>query len=303
VEGIIMNYNTITTTNFENLKLYKRGKVRDIYDLGEHYLIVSTDRISAFDIIMNEGIPYKGAVLNQISAFWFNYTKDIIDNHLVSITVDDFPEECKPYKDVLKNRSMLVKKAELIPLECIVRGYITGSGWNDYKKTGAICGIKLPEGLVESEKLPEPIFTPSTKAEIGLHDENIDEEQAISIVGKETYDYIKNILINIYKKASEYALQKGIIIADTKFEFGYNDGKIILIDELLTPDSSRFWPLDEYEKGRPQNSFDKQYVRDYLLSINFNKKPPAPPLPEEVILNTSKKYQEALYNLTGKNIL
>lgn len=294
--------NTVTTTNFENLKFYKRGKVRDIYDLGEHYLIVSTDRISAFDVIMNEGIPYKGAVLNQISAFWFNYTKDIIDNHLVSIDVDDFPEECKPYKDVLKNRSMLVKKAELIPLECIVRGYITGSGWNDYKKTGAICGIKLPEGLVESEKLPEPIFTPSTKAEIGLHDENIDEEQAISIVGKETYDYIKNISINIYKKASEYALQKGIIIADTKFEFGYYDGKIILIDELLTPDSSRFWPLDEYEKGRPQNSFDKQYVRDYLLSINFNKKPPAPPLPEEVILNTSKKYQEALYKLTGKNI-
>ncbi|MEJ5350025.1 MAG: phosphoribosylaminoimidazolesuccinocarboxamide synthase [Melioribacteraceae bacterium] len=297
-----MIINTITTTNFDNLKFYKRGKVRDIYDLGEHYLIVSTDRISAFDVIMNEGIPYKGAVLNQISAFWFNYTKDIIDNHLVSIDVDDFPEECKPYKDVLKNRSMLVKKAELIPLECIVRGYITGSGWNDYKKTGAICGIKLPEGLVESEKLPEPIFTPSTKAEIGLHDENIDEEQAISIVGKETYDYIKNISINIYKKASEYALQKGIIIADTKFEFGYYDGKIILIDELLTPDSSRFWPLDEYEKGRPQNSFDKQYVRDYLLSINFNKKPPAPPLPEEVILNTSKKYQEALYKLTGKNI-
>lgn len=294
--------NTVTTTNFENLKFYKRGKVRDIYDLGEHYLIVSTDRISAFDVIMNEGIPYKGAVLNQISAFWFNYTKDIIDNHLVSIDVDDFPEECKPYKDILKNRSMLVKKAELIPLECIVRGYITGSGWNDYKKTGAICGIKLPEGLVESEKLPEPIFTPSTKAEIGLHDENIDEEQAISIVGKETYDYIKNISINIYKKASEYALQKGIIIADTKFEFGYYDGKIILIDELLTPDSSRFWPLDEYEKGRPQNSFDKQYVRDYLLSINFNKKPPAPTLPEEVILNTSKKYQEALYKLTGKNI-
>jgi len=292
--------NIITKTNFETLKFFKSGKVRDIYDIGEYYLIVSTDRISAFDVIMNEGIPYKGAVLNKISAFWFNFTKDIIDNHLISINVEDYPEECKPYKDELKNRSMLVKKAELIPLECIVRGYITGSGWNDYKKTGSICGIKLPEGLVESEKLPEPIFTPSTKAEIGLHDENIDEQSAISLIGKETFNYIKEISIKIYNKAAEYALKKGIIIADTKMEFGYYDGKIILIDELLTPDSSRFWPLEEYEKGRPQNSFDKQYLRDYLLSINFNKKPPAPPIPENVILNTSKKYQEALYKLTGE---
>jgi len=292
--------NIITKTNFENLKFFKSGKVRDIYDIGDYYLIVSTDRISAFDVIMNEGIPYKGAVLNKISAFWFNFTKDIIDNHLISINVEDYPEECKPYKDELKNRSMLVKKAELIPLECIVRGYITGSGWNDYKKTGSICGIKLPEGLVESEKLPEPIFTPSTKAEIGLHDENIDEQSAISLIGKETFNYIKEISIKIYNKAAEYALKKGIIIADTKMEFGYYDGKIILIDELLTPDSSRFWPLEEYEKGRPQNSFDKQYLRDYLLSINFNKKPPAPPIPENVILNTSKKYQEALYKLTGE---
>jgi len=292
--------NIITKTNFENLKFFKSGKVRDIYDIGDYYLIVSTDRISAFDVIMNEGIPYKGAVLNKISAFWFNFTKDIIDNHLISINVEDYPEECKPYKDELKNRSMLVKKAELIPLECIVRGYITGSGWNDYKKTGSICGIKLPEGLVESEKLPEPIFTPSTKAEIGLHDENIDEQSAISLIGKETFNYIKEISIKIYNKAAEYALKKGIIIADTKMEFGYYDGKIILIDELLTPDSSRFWPFEEYEKGRPQNSFDKQYLRDYLLSINFNKKPPAPPIPENVILNTSKKYQEALYKLTGE---
>lgn len=295
--------NAITKTNFENLKFYKSGKVRDIYDLGEYYLIVSTDRLSAFDVVMNEGIPHKGEVLNLISAFWFNFTKDIIDNHLITINVDDFPEECQPYKEILRNRSMLVKKAELIPIECIVRGYITGSGWNDYKKTGSICGIKLPDGLVESEKLPEPIFTPSTKAKIGLHDENIDEQQAISIVGENTFNYLKEKSIEIYKKASEYALQKGIIIADTKMEFGYYDGKIILIDELLTPDSSRFWPLEEYEKGKPQNSFDKQYVRDYLLSINFNKKPPAPPLPEDVILNTSKKYQEALYKLTGEKIL
>lgn len=298
-----MNPNTITKTNFGNLKFFKSGKVRDIYDLGEYYLIVSTDRLSAFDVVMNEGIPFKGAVLNRISAFWFNFTKDIIDNHLISINVNDYPKECEPYKEILRNRSMLVRKAELIPLECIVRGYITGSGWNDYQKTGAICGIKLPEGLVESEKLSEPIFTPSTKAEIGLHDENISEEQAISIIGKETYDYLKEKSITIYKKAAEYALQKGIIIADTKMEFGYYDGKIILIDELLTPDSSRFWPLDEYEKGRSQNSFDKQYVRDYLLSINFNKKPPAPTLPEDIILNTSKKYQEALFKLTGEKIM
>ncbi len=295
-----MNFNAITETKLEDIKFYKSGKVRDIYDLGEYYLIVSTDRISAFDVIMNEGIPYKGEVLNRISAFWFNFTKDIISNHLITIDVNEFPEECKKYKNVLKNRSMLVKKAELIPLECIVRGYITGSGWNDYKKTGSICGIKLPEGLVESEKLPEPIFTPSTKAEIGLHDENIDEEQAISIIGEDTYKYLKEKSIEIYKKAADYALQKGIIIADTKMEFGYYNGEIILIDELLTPDSSRFWPLDEYEKGKPQNSYDKQYVRDYLISINFNKMPPAPPLPEDVILNTSKKYQEALYKLTGE---
>ncbi len=295
-----INFNAITETKLEDIKFYKSGKVRDIYDLGEYYLIVSTDRISAFDVIMNEGIPHKGEVLNRISAFWFNFTKDIISNHLITIDVNEFPEECKKYKNVLKNRSMLVKKAELIPLECIVRGYITGSGWNDYKKTGSICGIKLPEGLVESEKLPEPIFTPSTKAEIGLHDENIDEEQAISIIGEDTYKYLKEKSIEIYKKAADYALQKGIIIADTKMEFGYYNGEIILIDELLTPDSSRFWPLDEYEKGKPQNSYDKQYVRDYLISINFNKMPPAPPLPEDVILNTSKKYQEALYKLTGE---
>lgn len=297
-----MANNTITKTNFEKLRFYKSGKVRDIYDLGEYYLIVSTDRISAFDVVMNEGIPHKGEVLNRISAFWFNFTNDIIENHLISIDVEYYPKECEPYKEILKNRSMLVKKAELIPLECIVRGYITGSGWNDYKKTGSICGIKLPEGLVESEKLPEPIFTPSTKAEIGLHDENINEEQAVALVGKKTFDYLKEVTINIYKKAADYALQKGIIIADTKMEFGYYDGKIILIDELLTPDSSRFWPLEDYEKGRAQNSFDKQYVRDYLLSINFNKKPPAPNLPEEVILNTSKKYQEALLKLMGEKL-
>jgi len=216
--------------------------------------------------------------------------------------VDEYPSECLPNKAILKDRSMLVKKAELIPIECIVRGYITGSGLIDYKKTGMICGIKLPEGLVESEKLPSPIFTPSTKAEIGLHDENITEQETEKFIGKDAFQFIKKATIEIYTKAAEFALTKGIIIADTKMEFGYYDGKIILIDELLTPDSSRFWPLNEYEKGRSQNSFDKQYVRDYLLSIKFNKRPPAPPLPEEVILNTSKKYQEALFKLTGETL-
>ncbi len=297
-----MPNSVITHTDYKNLALFKRGKVRDVYDLGNHYLIVSTDRLSAFDVIMNEGIPYKGAILNTISRFWFDYTKDIIENHVVSTDVNDYPSECQPYKDDLRNRSMLVKKAELIPLECIVRGYITGSGWNDYKKNGSICGIKLPVGLVESQKLPEPIFTPSTKAEIGLHDENISEIEAINIVGKETFNILKEATIKIYKNAAEYALSKGIIIADTKMEFGYYNGKIILIDELLTPDSSRFWPLDQYKEGKSQNSFDKQYVRDYLLSINFNKKPPAPALPQNVIDNTSDKYQEALFKLTGEKI-
>ena len=297
-----MPISVMTTTNFSDLKLFKRGKVRDVYEVGENYLIVSTDRLSAFDVIMNEGIPNKGKILNTISKFWFDYTKDIIANHLVSMDVKEYPQACKPYLTELKDRSMLVKKAELIPIECIVRGYITGSGLIDYQKTGKICGIDLPKGLVESEKLPEPIFTPSTKAEIGLHDENITGEQAESIVGKETFATIKNTALKIYREASEFALQKGIIIADTKMEFGYYNGKVILIDELLTPDSSRFWPSDEYQKGKSQNSFDKQYVRDYLLSVKFNKKPPAPDLPDEVILNTSKKYQEALFKITGETL-
>jgi len=292
----------ITHTNFENMKLIKQGKVREIYDLDEHFLIVTTDRLSAFDVIMNQGIPDKGNVLNLISCFWFNLTKNIIQNHLVTADVNEYPDICKPYTEILKNRSMLVKKAELIPIECIVRGYISGSGWNDYKKSGSICGIKLPEGLVDSEKLPEPIFTPSTKADLGTHDENISEEQAIKIIGVEAFQRLRNVAIGIYKQASEYALTKGIIIADTKMEFGYLNGEIILIDELLTPDSSRFWPIEEYEKGRAQNSFDKQYVRDYLLSIKFNKMPPAPELPESVINNTSRRYREALEKLTGTSI-
>lgn len=293
---------TITTLNLPDLKLFKQGKVRDVYDIGAYYLIVSSDRLSAFDVIMNDGIPNKGKVLNQISCFWFDHMKELVENHLVSAKVDDYPEVCKQHRAIISGRSMLVKKAELIPIECIVRGYISGTGWNDYKKSGNICGIELPKGLVESEKLPEPIFTPSTKAEVGVHDENINEAQAVNIIGKDAFEFIKKTAINIYKKASEFALTKGIIIADTKMEFGYFDGKIILIDELLTPDSSRFWPLAEYEKGRAQNSYDKQYVRDYLLSINFNKRPPAPALPEDVILNTAKKYDEALFKLTGETV-
>ncbi len=293
--------NAILTTNFDELKLLKRGKVRDIYDLGDSLLFVATDRISAFDVILDDGIPDKGKILTQISKFWFDFSKDVIDNHVIETDAEKFPEECKPYADILRGRSMIVKKAELIPLEAIVRGYISGSGWKDYQKTGTICGIELPEGLRESDKLPEPIFTPSTKAEIGEHDENISEEKAAEIVGKETYEFIKKTALDIYKKAYDYAYKRGIIIADTKMEFGIYDGKIILIDELLTPDSSRFWPADEYEPGKAQKSFDKQYVRDFLLSVNFNKKPPAPKLPDEIIENTRKKYTEALKILTGKD--
>ncbi len=297
-----MNNKVVLKTDFPNLRLFKRGKVRDIYDLGEHYLLVSTDRLSAFDVIMNQGIPLKGKILTKISAFWFDFFKNEIENHVVGTDVKEFPEETKEYADILEGRTMLVKKAELIPLECIVRGYISGSGWKDYQRTGSISGIELPEGLVESEQLPEPIFTPSTKAEIGEHDETIDHNKAVDLVGKETFEFLRDTSLNIYKKAAEYAKERGIILADTKMEFGYYDGKIILIDELLTPDSSRFWPAEDYEKGRPQVSFDKQYVRDYLLSINFNKKPPAPDLPENVIENTSKKYLEALYKLTGESL-
>ncbi|HSP87761.1 MAG TPA: phosphoribosylaminoimidazolesuccinocarboxamide synthase [Ignavibacteriaceae bacterium] len=297
-----MPQKVILETNFTKLKFFKRGKVRDIYDVGEYYLIVSTDRLSAFDVIMLQGIPYKGKVLNKISEFWFNLTEKIIPNHLITTNVNEFPSECNEYKDELEGRSMLVKKAEVIPIESIVRGYISGSGWNDYKKTGSISGIKLPTGLQDSEKLPEPIFTPSTKAEIGLHDENISVEEAEKIADKETVSKIKNAALNIYKTVSEFALKKSIIIADTKMEFGFYKNVLIIVDELLTPDSSRFWPLDFYKKGESQQSYDKQFVRDYLLSINFNKQPPPPLLPDEVINKTSEKYREIYTKLTGEKI-
>jgi len=298
-----MHPEVILNTNLPNLKLYAKGKVRDIYEVGNYLLLVSTDRISAFDVIMNQGIPYKGMVLTKISEFWFNFTKDIISNHFITTDVNQYPSECKEYADVLKNRSMLIKKAKVVPIECIVRGYITGSGWKDYKKTSEISGIKLPNGLQESEKFPEPLFTPSTKAEIGEHDENISADQAMQIVDKETFRAVKDATLKIYKKASDYALTKGIIIADTKFEFGKVNNEIILVDEVLTPDSSRFWPQDKYEVGRGQESYDKQFVRDYLISIKFNLQPPPPPLPEDIINKTSEKYLDIYKKLTDQNLI
>ncbi len=298
-----METKVILDTNFSNLKLFAKGKVRDIYEVGDNLLLVSTDRISAFDVIMGQGIPYKGMVLTKISEFWFNYIKDVIPNHLITTNVDEYPDECKEYAADLRGRSMLVKKAKVVLIECIVRGYITGSGWKDYLATGEISGIKLAEGLQESEKFPEPIFTPSTKAEIGEHDENISAEQALKITDENTFKILKEKTLEIYYKVLEFALEKGIIIADTKMEFGYYNNDIILVDELLTPDSSRFWPLDKYKKGRGQESYDKQFVRDYLLSINFNKQPPPPVLPDEIIKKTSEKYLDIYEKLTGEKIV
>ena len=290
----------VLQTDFPDLKLAARGKVRDIYDLGEMLLIVTSDRISAFDVIMNEGIPDKGYVLNQISIFWFRLMEDIIPNHIVSTEVRDFPAACQKYADQLEGRSMLVKKARPLPVECIVRGYLSGSGWKDYKATGATSGIKLPAGLVESDKLPEPIFTPSTKAELGTHDENISFEKMVELCGKETAERVRDVTLKIYAKARDIADGKGIIIADTKFEYGIYDGKLIIIDECMTPDSSRFWPKDSYKPGGPQPSFDKQFLRDYLETLDWNKTAPAPPLPAEIVRKTGEKYMEALVRLTGK---
>jgi phosphoribosylaminoimidazole-succinocarboxamide synthase len=296
-----MNETTIYQTNFPTLKFLKRGKVRDIYDLGEHLLIVATDRLSAFDVVMPQPIPDKGKVLTQISNYWFEIVKDIIPNHIAVSDVDKFPKECQPYKEQLRGRSIVVKKAAPLAIECIVRGYISGSGWNEYKKSKSICGIRLPDGLVESSKLPEPIFTPSTKAEVG-HDENISFDQAASIIGKDVAEKVKEFALAIYKRATQIAETKGIIIADTKMEFGFFNGELILIDELLTPDSSRFWSTSKYKPGTGQDSYDKQFVRDYLLSINFNKQPPGPIMPDFVIQKTSELYREALKKLTGKEV-
>ena len=290
----------VLSTEFPDLKLAARGKVRDIYDLGNTLLLVTSDRISAFDVIMNEGIPDKGFVLNQISTFWFRMMEDIIPNHIISTDVKDFPQECQKYAADLEGRSMLVKKAKPLPVECIVRGYLSGSGWKDYKANGTVCGISLPAGLVESSKLPEPIFTPSTKAELGTHDENISFEEMIRLCGKELAEQVRDVTIGIYTKARDYAETKGIIIADTKFEFGIFENRLIIIDECLTPDSSRFWPKEHYKPGGAQPSFDKQFLRDYLETLDWGKTAPAPPLPTEIIRKTGEKYMEALVKLTGK---
>jgi phosphoribosylaminoimidazole-succinocarboxamide synthase len=288
----------VSQTDFKNLNLLKRGKVRDIYDLGDTLLMVTTDRISAFDVIMPDPIPGKGKILTQISLFWFDIMKPLLPNHVISGNVDDFPGRCRSYAEILRDRSMLVKKAKPLPIECVVRGYISGSGWKDYQTTGSICGIKLPQGLKESDKLPDPLFTPSTKEEVGLHDVNIDFDTVVSKIGRPLAERIRDLSLAIYEKGATLAYEHGIIIADTKFEFGLFENDLILIDEVLTPDSSRFWPRGSYKPNGPQKSFDKQYLRDYLISINWDKKPPGPPLPETVIRNTQTKYLEALTQLT-----
>ncbi|MBE9547471.1 MAG: phosphoribosylaminoimidazolesuccinocarboxamide synthase [Proteobacteria bacterium] len=287
----------LTTTDFTELNLLSRGKVRDIYELDSQLLIVATDRISAFDVIMPNPVPGKGKILTSTSAFWFKKTEDIIDNHLISTDTNEFPEECLPYRDTLQGRSMLVEKATPLPVECIVRGYLSGSGWKDYCRDRTISGIRLPDGLKESARLSEPIFTPSTKAPEGEHDAPITREQMEDIIGRELTARITEVCMDIYDRASKIAEQGGIIIADTKMEFGMIGDKLILIDELLTPDSSRFWPMDDYEEGRPQKSFDKQFLRDYLISIKWDQKPPAPKLPPDIIKKTREKYEEALNRL------
>ncbi|MEJ2282490.1 MAG: phosphoribosylaminoimidazolesuccinocarboxamide synthase [Desulfobacterales bacterium] len=289
----------VSETNFQDLNLLKRGKVRDIYDLGENLLMVATDRISAFDVVMPDPVPDKGVILTQISLYWFDVMKPIIDNHLISADVEEFPAACQPYADTLRGRSMLVKKAEPLPIECVVRGYISGSGWKSYQETGSVCGISLAPGLQESDQLPEPIFTPSTKEELGAHDINIDFDEAVKRIGEERASKVKELSLAIYKKGAEMANEKQIIIADTKFEFGLLGDDLILIDEVLTPDSSRFWPKESFKPGGAQQSYDKQYVRDHLISINYNKQPPGPSLPDDIIRNTRKKYLEALIQLTG----
>jgi phosphoribosylaminoimidazole-succinocarboxamide synthase len=289
-------------TDFPDLKLKASGKVRDVYDIDETQLLfVATDRISAFDYVLATGIPHKGRILNQISLFWFDFLADVVPNHLITADVETYPPQVRKHADQLRGRSMLVRRAEIFPVECIVRGYLSGSGWKEYKSTGKVSGITLPSGLNESDALPEPIFTPSTKATSG-HDENISFDEMCDIIGVETASHLRDLTLRIYKKAAAYARQRGIIIADTKFEFGQTAHGITLADEVLTPDSSRFWPADKYSPGRPQDSYDKQYVRDYLEEIHWNKKPPAPALPPEVARRTSEKYLEAYTQLTGRKL-
>jgi phosphoribosylaminoimidazole-succinocarboxamide synthase len=293
-----MSIKTVNTTKFTGIDLFKRGKVRDVYSIEDKLLVVSTDRISCFDVVLPTCIPDKGSVLTRISMFWFDFTSDIIPNHFLTANVDEYPAKLKENEDTLRGRSMLVKKARPLPVECIVRGYLSGSGWKEYQKQQSICGIKLQPGLKESDKLPEPIFTPSTKEDAG-HDINVSQAFVEKAIGKDVTEKIRNASIVLYNKASAYAESKGIIIADTKFEFGIYDDKIILIDEVLTPDSSRFWPRDRYKPGGAQPSFDKQFVRDYLETLDWDKTPPAPELPDDIVHKTREKYVQAFEMLTG----
>jgi len=290
----------VQQTDFPDLKLLQRGKVRDMYDTGDAYLMVTTDRMSAFDVILPDPIPDKGVVLTQISLFWFDQMSSLVDNHVITDDISQYPTSCQVYAEELKGRSILVKKAKPLPVECVVRGYITGSGWKSYKKDGTVCGIDLPAGLVESQKLPEPIFTPSTKEELGKHDINIDFDEMVRRIGRPLSEKVRDLSLSIYEKGATIAAEKGILIADTKFEFGLIGDEVILIDEVLTPDSSRFWSEKKYTPGGSQESFDKQYLRDFLLSLSWDKTPPGPRLPEEVIENTREKYVEALTLLSGK---
>jgi len=293
---------TVVETTLSGLKLLGRGKVRDIYDVDGKLLLVASDRLSAFDVVMPDGIPGKGKVLTQISAFWFDMLSGIVPNHMLSIDVDAFPPAARVHAETLRGRAMLCRKAKPFPVECVVRGYLSGSGWSEYQEKGEVCGIRLPQGLRESDRLPEPIFTPATKEEKGKHDENISFDRMVALVGAETAEKVRSIAVALYDKAAAYALSKGIIIADTKFELGTVDDTLILIDEALTPDSSRFWPVDGYQPGGPQKSFDKQFVRDYLLTLPWNKTAPGPRLPADVVEKTALKYREALVILTGKDI-
>jgi len=296
-----MTQDVLSTTKLGDLKLFKRGKVRDVYDLDDKLLIISTDRISCFDVVLPSGIPLKGKVLNQISFFWFDFIRDIISSHIITSDINKYPQDIQKYKSQFQGRSMLVEKAKSLPVECVVRGYLSGSGWKEYKNKQSICGVELPAGLKESDRLPEPIFTPSTKEDTG-HDMNVTEEYIEKMIGKDATARLKELSLRIYKKASAYAQKRGIIIADTKFEFGIHNDEIILIDEALTPDSSRFWPMDEYRPGASQPSFDKQFVRDYLLTLDWDKTPPGPELPDEIIAKTTQKYLEAYRKLTGKEL-
>jgi phosphoribosylaminoimidazole-succinocarboxamide synthase len=290
---------TLIATEFEDLQLFARGKVRDLYAVEDLLLMVATDRISAFDYVLPTGIPGKGRVLTQISLFWFGYLSDLVPNHLVTADVEKYPVELKPYQDDLRDRSMLVNRARMFPAECVVRGYLSGSGWKDYMQTGQISGIRLPSGLRESDRLPEPIFTPATKSMSGEHDENISFEQMVARVGGDHAEELRQLSLAIYAKASAHARERGLILADTKFEFGLTAKGIVLADEVLTPDSSRFWPSEGYRPGAAQPSFDKQFVRDYLEAVGWNKQPPAPELPENVVRKTQEKYEQALEFLTG----